>query len=92
MFYDNYKKWYSKNPMPSYPKYAMLGFDTGMFFFTAIQKYGVNFESRLSEMDYKSIQTGFNFERVNNWGGFINTNIYIIHYKKDFTIKRSDFK
>lgn len=91
-FYDKYKNWYSKNPVPSFPTYAMLGFDTGMFFFSAIQKYGVNFENKLSEMNYKSIQTGFNFERVNNWGGFINTNIYIIHYNKDFTITRSDFK
>lgn len=92
MFYDRYKHWYSKNPKPSFPTYAMLGFDTGMYFFSAIQKYGINFESKLSEMNYKSIQTGFNFERANNWGGFINTNIYIIHYNKDFTITRSDFK
>ncbi len=92
IFYDNYKNWYSKSPMPKFPKYAMVGFDTGMFFFSAIQNYGSNFENKLSEMRYNSIQTGFHFERVNNWGGFINTNIYIIHYNKDFTITRSDFK
>ncbi|MDR1098686.1 MAG: LysM peptidoglycan-binding domain-containing protein [Tannerella sp.] len=92
-FYDNYKNWYSKNPASNmYPKYAMLGFDIGMFFFDALQKYGANFENNLSEISYKSLQTGFNFERVNNWGGFINTNIYIIHYNKDYTITRSDFK
>ncbi|HCC52069.1 MAG TPA: peptidoglycan-binding protein LysM [Porphyromonadaceae bacterium] len=92
-FYENYKHWYSKNPASTiYPKYSMLGFDTGMFFFEALQKYGVNFENNLSDIDYKSLQTGFNFERVNNWGGFINTNIYIIHYNKDYTITRSDFK
>ncbi|MDR2473295.1 MAG: peptidoglycan-binding protein LysM, partial [Tannerella sp.] len=91
-FYDNYKNWYSKSPMPSFPKYAMLGFDTGMFFLGALQKYGENFETNISKMKYKSVQTGFNFERVNNWGGFINTNIYMIHFNKDFTITRSDFK
>ncbi|MDR0394156.1 MAG: LysM peptidoglycan-binding domain-containing protein [Tannerella sp.] len=92
-FYENYKNWYSKSPASTlYPKYSMLGFDTGMFFFEALQKYGANFENNLPEINYKSLQTGFNFERVNNWGGFINTNIYIIHYNKDFTITRSDFK
>ena len=91
-FYDNYKNWYSKTPTASFPKYAMLGYDTGMFFFNAIRNYGPDFESKLPEINYKSIQTGFNFERVNNWGGFINTNIYIIHYTKDFTIIRSEFK
>ena len=91
-FYDRYKNWYSKTPMAKFHKYAMLGYDTGMFFFNAIHNYGPDFESKLPDISYKSIQTGFNFERVNNWGGFINTNIYIIHYGKDFTIIRSDFK
>jgi LysM repeat protein/ABC-type branched-subunit amino acid transport system substrate-binding protein len=92
MFYDKYKNWFSKNPLSTFVKYGMLGFDTGMFFFGALQNYGTNFENNLSDIKYKSLQTGFNFERVNNWGGFINTNIYIIHYNKDFTITRSDFK
>ena len=91
-FYDRYKNWYSKTPMPTFHKYSMLGFDTGMFFLSAIHNYGPDFESKLPDINYKSIQTGFNFERVNNWGGFINTNIYIVNYGKDFTIKRSDFK
>jgi LysM repeat protein len=92
-FYENYKNWYSKSPASTlYPKYSMLGFDTGMYFFGALQIYGANFENNLSEINYKSLQTGFNFERVNNWGGFINTNIYIVHYNKDFTITRSDFR
>ncbi|MDR1723403.1 MAG: LysM peptidoglycan-binding domain-containing protein [Tannerella sp.] len=92
-FYNTYKNWYSKSPsMSTYPKYAMLGFDTGMFFFSAIQQIGADFENNLAGIKYNSLQTGFNFERVNNWGGFINTNIYIIHYNKDFTITRSDFK
>jgi hypothetical protein len=92
VFYNNYKNWYSKNPMTFFPKYAMLGFDTGMFFLQAIMKYGSDFEKDISAMKYKSIQTGFRFERVNNWGGFINTNIYIVHYNKDYTITRSEFE
>jgi len=91
-FYNNYKNWYSKNPTSSFPIYAMLGFDTGMFFFGAIQKYGENFENNLSKIKYSSLQTGFNFERVNNWGGFINTNIYLVHFNSDYTISRLDYK
>ena len=92
MFYNDYKKWYSKMPSPLYPKYPMLGFDTGMFFLEAIKEYGADFEKDISSMKYKSVQTGFQFERVNNWGGFINKNIYIIHFGKDFKITRSEFK
>jgi LysM repeat protein len=90
IFYNDYKNWFSKNPMNMFPKYAMLGFDTGMFFLQAIKKYGAEFEKDIAVMNYKSIQTGFHFERVNNWGGFINTNIYMVHFDKDYTITRTD--
>lgn len=89
-FYQKYKSWYSKNPIYTFPKYCMLGFDTGFYFFTAIHNYGENFENSLQKVNYKNIQTGFNFERVNNWGGFINTNLFIIHYKTDFTVTKTE--
>lgn len=89
-FYQDYKTWYSKNPINTFPKYGMLGFDTGLFFIDAIHNYGENFENSLSQINYPSIQTGFNFERVNNWGGFINTNLFIVHYKNNFTVSRTE--
>lgn len=87
-FYNLYKTWFSKTLINTFPKYGMLGFDTGMFFFNAIEKYGTNFEENLDKISYESLQTGFDFHRVNNWGGFINTNVFIVHYKKDFTVTR----
>ena len=91
-FYDDYKKWFSKSPGVTPYKYSMLGFDTGMFFFKAIHQFGVDFEERLPEMNYKSLQTGFKFARVNSEGGFINTNLYIIHFNRNYQIIRSDFR
>jgi LysM repeat protein len=82
-FYTKYKIWYSKNLGSTYPKYGILGFDTGMFFLDAIYHYGLNFESVLNRINYKSLQTGFSFQRVNNWGGFINTNLFIVHYNRE---------
>lgn len=87
-FYNKFKTWYSKDLINTYPKYGILGFDTGMFFFGVMKKYGVNFEEELDNIHYPSIQTGFDFHRVNNWGGFINTQIFIVHYNKDFTVTR----
>lgn len=88
-FYTKYKSWYSKNLINRFPKYGILGFDTGMFFLGAIHKYGANFENSLDKIDYKSIQTSFDFHRVNNWGGFINTNIFVVHYQSDYNVTRS---
>ncbi|MDR2390037.1 MAG: LysM peptidoglycan-binding domain-containing protein [Tannerellaceae bacterium] len=92
-FYSKYKMWYSKTPANTFPKYGLLGFDTGMFFLDAIYHYGLNFEANLSRIDYKSLQTGFRFYRVNNWGGFINTNLFIVHYNKNnYRIVRHELK
>lgn len=91
-FYTLYKNWYSKNLINTFPKYGILGFDTGMFFFNAIWKQGSNFENNLDKIRYKSLQTSFDFHRVNNWGGFINTQLFIVHYKNDYTVTRSEVK
>lgn len=91
-FYTQYKTWYSKNLINTFPKYGILGFDTGMYFLGAINKYGKNFEENLDKIHYKSVQTNFDFHRVNNWGGFINTNIFIVHYKNDFNVTRTIVK
>ena len=40
----------------------------------------------------QAIQSGFDFHRVNNWGGFINTNLFIVHYKSDFTVTRTEIR
>jgi hypothetical protein len=82
--------WYSKAIYNSFPKYGILGFDTGMYFLGALQKFGTNFEDNLSKINYNGIQTSFDFNRVNNWGGFINTHLFLVHYKTDFTINRND--
>jgi LysM repeat protein len=89
-FSARYSYLYKKNMASLYPKYAMLGFDTGMFFISAINKYGAHFETNIQQHKYNSLQTGFHFERVNNWGGFINTNLYIVRFNKDFTITRAE--
>lgn len=91
-YYNKYKSWYTKMPINSFPKYGLLGFDTGFYFLNAIYRYGKNFEINIDKTSYDSLQTGFHFERVNNWGGFINTNIFIVHYKPDFTHTRTIFK
>ena len=87
-FTKQYYRLFKKSMIATYPKYAMLGFDTGMYFIDAVNLYGSNFESNIQLMKHNSLQTGFNFERVNNWGGFINTNLYFVRYNKDNTITR----
>ena len=89
-FKQNFKEWYKKDLQKTYPQYAMLGYDTGLYFLTALNKYGRNFETRLSTLYVDTIQFAFNFERVNNWGGFINTGLYLVQYDTNSHIIKSN--
>ncbi|WP_304383822.1 PBP1 and LysM peptidoglycan-binding domain-containing protein, partial [Phocaeicola sartorii] len=91
-FSSAYRKWYSKDMLNSFPKYGMLGFDTGYFFLKGLSQYGNKLEDKLDKVTVTPIQTGFKFERVNNWGGFINRKVFFVHFTKDFELIKLDFE
>ena len=91
-FTNAYRKWYSKDMSNTYPKYGMLGFDTAYFFLLGLHKYGSNFEENMNQMQVTPIQTGFKFERVNNWGGFINRKVFFVNFTKNFELIKLDFE
>ncbi|MCZ2654736.1 muramidase family protein [Bacteroides fragilis] len=91
-FTHAYRKWYSKEMEERYPKYGMLGFDTGYFFLQGLSKYGSELEKNLPLMDLTPIQTGFKFQRVNNWGGFVNKKVFFVHFTKNFELIKLDFE
>lgn len=89
-FMEDFRKWYHRGLINTYPKYGMLGYDTGLYFITALRRYGVNFEQHIDQIRIRPVQFAFNFERVNNWGGFINTGLYLVHYNTNGTIVKTD--
>ncbi len=91
-FTESYHKWYSKDLTSKYPNYAMLGFDTGFFFLKGLSMYGSALENNLNKMKLTAIQTGFMFERVNNWGGFINKKVFFIHFNRNFELEKLEFE
>jgi LysM repeat protein len=91
-FTSAYHRWYSKTLSNTYPQYSMLGFDTGYFFLKALADYGTNFEERMNKMQVTPIQTGFKFERVGTWGGFVNRKVFFVHFTKDYELMKLDFE
>ncbi len=91
-FTHSYRKWYSKDMSNMYPKYGMLGFDIGYFFLKGLAQEGNKLEESLNNVQVTPIQTGFKFERVNNWGGFINRKVFFVHFTKDFELVKLDFE
>ena len=91
-FSSAYREWYSKDMSNTFPKYGMLGFDTGYFFLKGLSQYGSNLEDKLNKVTVTPIQTGFKFERVNNWGGFINRKVFFVHFTKNYELIKLDFE
>lgn len=91
-FSSAYRQWYSKDMANTYPKYGMLGFDTAYFFLKGLSQYGSNMEDNLNKLAVTPIQTGFKFERVNNWGGFINRKVFFVHFTKNYELIKLDFE
>ena len=91
-FTNAYRRWYSKDMANIFPKYGMLGFDTGYFFLKGLATQGNKLENNLNRVQVVPIQTGFKFERVNNWGGFINRKVFFVHFSKNYELIKLNFE
>ncbi|MEG1186948.1 MAG: LysM peptidoglycan-binding domain-containing protein [Bacteroidales bacterium] len=91
-FYDKFKYWYQKDLLAIYPRYGVLGFDTGMFFLEAVNKYGKSFDAHIDMLPAASLQTAMCFRRINNWSGFINRCIYFVNFRPNSTINKIEVK
>lgn len=91
-FTKSYRKWFSKDMGNTYPKYGMLGFDMGFYFLKGLARFGSELENNLDKVNVTPIQTGLKFERVNNWGGFINRKVFFIHFTREFELIKLDFE
>lgn len=91
-FHNKFRYWYNKEMINTYPRYGMLGFDTGYYFLKALHRYGERMENYLDREITVPVQTGFHFERVNNWGGFINKKVFFIHMTRQHELIKLDFE
>lgn len=89
-FGEEYKKWYNKPLINSFPKYAYLGYDAGLFFLTALNRYGSSFETEINSLKAPTIQSAIRFEKQSEQGGYINKGLYFVHYKANSDIEKID--
>jgi len=83
IFRNRYNQWYSKELLNTYPKYGILGYDTGMYFLLSLAK---------QKWAFKGLQTDFYFENLDKQGGYVNTNVYFVEFNSDYTIKATQKK
>jgi LysM repeat protein len=86
-----YRNWYGREMMNTYPKFGMLGFDTTYYFLKAFANFGNRFDEHINKIEVTPVQTGFKFQRVNNWGGFVNKKEFFIYFTRQFEVKKLNF-
>jgi len=78
-FLDKYLRFFGAGTMESNPNYAVLGYDITFHFLSALQ-YGDEFYNCLNYLDIKPLQSGFEFKKVGEEGGYINTFMHLTTY------------
>ena len=78
-----YKTNFGGEPLSAVPNMAIYGFDTGMYLLKSLGVDGIIDEETPL---YKGIQTSFRWERGNNWRGFTNQAIEVVHFSTDHQI------
>ena len=68
-------------------KFSFLGYDTGIYFLSALRNYGHDFQDCLPNLKVDLLQADFNFVKVSENGGYENNGIFILHYNQDNDVK-----
>ena len=90
-FNNRFRRSFSRQMMVSYPSFASYGYDTGYYFLKGLAVFGKDFENHLNDLSTDPVQMGFKFERVNNWGGFINRKVFFVHFSNNYKVEKIDF-
>ena len=84
-FVQKYREYFSSEPT----KYSFQGYDIGLYFGSALMKYGRSFPNCIeadTTINKIGTQTEFNFKRTKESCGFENVKTYIIQFDKEYNI------
>ena len=78
------------SPMMDYlPRFALTGYDQGMFFLRGLHAQGKNFTGEAE--DKRALQTPLHFARAKAGGGYRNQALQFVHYNPDKSISIISF-
>ena len=87
---EKYEKWFGQPMMIAQPRFAITGYDHGMFFIQGLKKYGKNFTGERKQVGYQPVQTPLNFVKTSK-GGSKNNNFQLIHYTFNHQIESVNY-
>ncbi|WP_372950412.1 LysM peptidoglycan-binding domain-containing protein [Mariniphaga sp.] len=83
-FLKKFKKHFYTEP----GNFGMQGYDVSFYFLNALWNYGKDFEECLPYQQVHLSQGNYNFEKVSQFGGYMNQGVSVISYKPSFDVVR----
>ncbi|MCQ2075149.1 MAG: hypothetical protein MJY77_08225, partial [Bacteroidaceae bacterium] len=90
-FHSIFLRAFSRHLMQSYPNYAAYGYDTALYFFSGISKYGTEMSDNLNRIRINPVQMGFKFIKDDSTGCYVNHKVFFIHLSNEYKIEKKDF-
>ncbi|MBR1838224.1 MAG: LysM peptidoglycan-binding domain-containing protein [Bacteroidaceae bacterium] len=81
IFVRKYRDRYHTDLLPLYPRYGALGYDVALQTLSGFFAHGDQYHGQ-EVLQQPAVQSHLRFERTQSQGGFVNTNIWLMHFKK----------
>lgn len=87
-FIEKFKRNFKTEPN----SFGVQGFDATFYFLNAFNYYGKDFRDCLPYLHVNLVQGNYHFEKVSQFGGFMNKGVSVISFNRDFTVQRKRVK
>jgi hypothetical protein len=81
-FIKRYRKEFHTEPDP----FSFQGYDVAWYFLNALGKLGNNFINCLPYFKVDLLQSDYNFQKVSNFGGYMNNTLFMMEYTSDYEV------
>lgn len=72
--------------------YGIQGYDVAFYFLNALKVYGRDFSECLPYLRVDLIQGNYQFEKISQFGGYMNQGVSVISYTRDYKVERKRTK
>jgi len=87
-FIDKFKAEFKTEPT----NYGAQGYDVALYFFNAIKVYGKDFNDCLPYLRIDLVQGNYHFEKISQFGGYMNQGVSVISYNRNYEVFRKRIK
>ena len=83
-FIGKFKNLYFTEPN----NFSIQGYDVTFYFLNALKNYGRDFRQCLPYMRLNLIQGNYHFEKISQFGGYVNHGVSLIEYQRNYDVVR----